>query len=70
MPKFYIQIVILFLLFSCTGSKKDNTISVAENPLFILLDSSNTNVMFNNVLKEDLEKKSSASIRVSTAVVV
>ncbi|MEJ2901950.1 VCBS repeat-containing protein [Pedobacter panaciterrae] len=57
MPKFYIQIVILFLLFSCTGSKKDNTISVAENPLFILLDSSNTNVMFNNVLKEDLEKK-------------
>ena len=57
MQKFYILIVALFLLFSCTGSKKGNSTSVAENPLFTLLDSSSTNIMFNNVLKEDLDKK-------------
>src|SRR5690349_4511819 len=56
MPKFYLLMLCLLFLFSCTGSKKDNTNAVAENPLFTLLDSSKTNIMFNNTVKEDFDK--------------
>ncbi|RZM23751.1 MAG: RNA-binding protein, partial [Pedobacter sp.] len=54
MTKFYLPVLWLFFLFSCTESRKD--ISVAENSLFTLLDSSNTNILFNNVIKEDFDK--------------
>lgn len=56
MAKFYSLMLCLFFLLSCTGSKKDNTNAVAENPLFTLLDSSKTNIMFNNKVKEDFDK--------------
>ncbi len=55
MAKLYFGALCLFFLFSCTGSKKENAMMVAENPLFTLLDSSSTNIMFNNVIKEEFD---------------
>lgn len=54
MEKIYLPVFCLFLLFSCKETKKDYT--AAEKPLFTLLDSSRTNILFNNVIKEDFDK--------------
>ena len=56
MAKFYLPLLCLFLLFSCTGSRKDNAGAVAENPLFTVLDSTSTNIMFNNVIREEFDE--------------
>ena len=54
MTKFRLPYLCLFLLLSCTSSKKDS--DVAENSLFKLLDSTSTNILFHNVIKEDINK--------------
>lgn len=56
LAKFYFPGLCLFILFSCTETKKEQTSTVAENPLFILLDSTSTNILFHNVIKEDFKK--------------
>ncbi len=43
----------LVILFSCTHKKGKDAIHAVEKPLFVLLDSSRTNILFNNVVKED-----------------
>jgi hypothetical protein len=55
MTKLYLPVLCLLLLFSCSGSKKDNT-NATENPRFAVLDSSQTGILFNNVVKEDFSK--------------
>src|SRR5690242_19473388 len=54
--KFYFPGLCLFFLFSCTGSKKHDRNKISENQLFTLLDSSSTNILFNNVIREDFKK--------------
>ena len=54
MTKFLLPGLCLSFLLSCTASKKDN--EVAENSLFKLLDSTSTNILFHNVIKEDINK--------------
>jgi hypothetical protein len=54
--KSYFPLLCLFFLLSCTGSKKEHTNTVSEKSLFTLLDSSSTNILFNNLIKEDFKK--------------
>src|SRR5215217_4273603 len=56
MAKFYSLILCLFFLVACTGSKEERTTTTEEVRRFTLLDSSSTNIMFNNTVKEDFEK--------------
>jgi len=55
MAKFYVPVLCLFLIYSCNPSGKDKK-DVVENPMFKLLDSSRTNILFNNRIKEDFDK--------------
>ncbi|MHA4894989.1 VCBS repeat-containing protein [Pedobacter sp. PWIIR3] len=45
--------VALTLLFSCRQTKEKASNEGSEKPLFVLLDSSRTKILFNNVVKED-----------------
>jgi hypothetical protein len=56
MAKFYLPVACLFLLASCGQSGKDGQDAVAENPLFRLMDSTKTKILFSNVIKEDFDR--------------
>lgn len=49
------QLFFIYLIFliSCKYTKEKESINLVHNPLFVLLDSSRTNILFNNVVKED-----------------
>ncbi|WP_285058240.1 VCBS repeat-containing protein [Pedobacter ginsengisoli] len=55
MAKLYLLVVCFFLLTSCGQSGKDGQDAAAENPLFKLLDSSKTNILFANNISENFE---------------
>lgn len=56
MAKLYLPVICFFLLTSCGQSGKDGQDAAAENPLFKLMDSSKTKILFNNVIKEDFDR--------------
>jgi len=53
MAKIYLAIIGVILLAGCNRSAKDNPNVSTEKPLFTLLDSSKTGILFNNVISED-----------------
>lgn len=55
MAKFYFPAICVFLLLGCGQSGKNEQDAVAENPRFKLLDSSKTNILFSNHIKEDFD---------------
>lgn len=55
MKKVYLFIAVMFLLSGCSQSEKNDENQVAEKPLFKLLDSSRTNIYFNNKITETFE---------------
>ncbi|RZM28310.1 MAG: RNA-binding protein, partial [Pedobacter sp.] len=55
MKRLYPSLICLILLAGCKQSGKKNADSIADNPLFKLLDPNLTNVAFNNVIKEDFD---------------
>lgn len=57
MTKFYLPIVCLFVFASCSQTGKDSKDHKGENPLFKLLDSTETGILFNNSVHEDLGKE-------------
>jgi hypothetical protein len=56
MSKIYLPVFCIVILASCGRSDKDNQNNVTEKPLFTLLDSSKTGVLFNNKITEDFNK--------------
>jgi hypothetical protein len=53
MPKFYLAIFFVLILAGCSRSDEGNSKITVENPLFTLLDSSATGILFNNQIRED-----------------
>ncbi len=56
MSKIYLAIFCIVILAGCSHGDKDNSNIAAEKPLFTLLDSSKTGVLFNNRITEDFNK--------------
>ncbi|MCC8423748.1 VCBS repeat-containing protein [Mucilaginibacter sp. UR6-11] len=56
MLKIYVAICCIAILSGCSRSGKDNSNIATEKPLFTLLDSSKTGVLFNNKITEDFNK--------------
>jgi hypothetical protein len=56
MAKIYLPAVCLILLAGCGQSGKNKSDVAAEKPLFKLLDSAKTGILFNNVIKENFDQ--------------
>ena len=54
MARFYMVVPCIFVLFSCSNSKKEKTVA-GEKQLFTLLDSTSTNILFNNTVREEFD---------------
>lgn len=56
MKRLYYPIIFILMFSACKQSTKDAANAVAENPLFKLLDSAQTNILFANNIKETFER--------------
>ncbi|MES2453889.1 MAG: VCBS repeat-containing protein [Bacteroidota bacterium] len=54
MARFYMVVPCIFVLFSCSNSKKEKIVA-GEKQLFTLLDSTSTNILFNNTVREEFD---------------